>query len=191
MWKFPGQGSNSCHSSDPSHYSDNARSLTHYASGKLLRLHYLANCLKTDVEIFQQLVVLYLKVMIWNVQSNVDGFICRMFFSSEETFIFCHIFSNMIKWSPFLIKSFLKCTFWPSKNELNISKEDKVSEKERNYPKRKRTDNKTIVYNKSNKILYFPHHTMLRLSLRNYQMLLPFKGIRLPNWNWAEGPRPL
>ena len=28
MWKFPGQGSNPCHSSNPSHCSENARSLT-------------------------------------------------------------------------------------------------------------------------------------------------------------------
>lgn len=32
MQKFLGQGSNLCHSSDPSHYSDNARSLTHCAT---------------------------------------------------------------------------------------------------------------------------------------------------------------
>ena len=29
VWTFPGQGLNPCHSSDPSHCSDNARSLTH------------------------------------------------------------------------------------------------------------------------------------------------------------------
>ena len=29
MWKFPGQGSNLCHSSNPSHCRDSARSLTH------------------------------------------------------------------------------------------------------------------------------------------------------------------
>ena len=34
MWKFPGQGLNSCHSSNPSCFSDNARSLTHSASGE-------------------------------------------------------------------------------------------------------------------------------------------------------------
>ena len=33
--KFPGQGSNLCHSSDPSQCSDNARSLTHWATREL------------------------------------------------------------------------------------------------------------------------------------------------------------
>ena len=37
MWKFPGQGSNSSHSSDPSHCSDNARSLTRCATRELQR----------------------------------------------------------------------------------------------------------------------------------------------------------
>ena len=36
MWKFPGQGSNSCHSSDPSHSSDNAGSLAFWATRELL-----------------------------------------------------------------------------------------------------------------------------------------------------------
>ena len=34
--KFPSQGSNPCHSSDPSHSNDNNRSLTHWATRKLL-----------------------------------------------------------------------------------------------------------------------------------------------------------
>ena len=33
--KFPGQRSNLCHSSNPSHSSDNARSLTHYTTREL------------------------------------------------------------------------------------------------------------------------------------------------------------
>ena len=37
MWKFPGQGSNPCHSSHPSHCRDNAGSLTHWATGELHR----------------------------------------------------------------------------------------------------------------------------------------------------------
>ena len=36
-WKFLGQGSNLCHSSDLSRCSDNARSLTQYATRKLLK----------------------------------------------------------------------------------------------------------------------------------------------------------
>ena len=36
MWKFPGQGSNLCHSSDPRHSSGNARSLTHWATREFL-----------------------------------------------------------------------------------------------------------------------------------------------------------
>ena len=32
MWKFPGQGSNTCHSSNPSCCSDNARSLAHWVT---------------------------------------------------------------------------------------------------------------------------------------------------------------
>ena len=36
MWKFPDQGSNPCHSSNQSHYSDNTRSLTHWATRELL-----------------------------------------------------------------------------------------------------------------------------------------------------------
>ena len=38
MWKFPGQGSNTQHSSDTSHCSDNARSLTHCATRELLKI---------------------------------------------------------------------------------------------------------------------------------------------------------
>ena len=34
-WKFLGQGSNSCHSSNPSHRSDNARSLIHWDTREL------------------------------------------------------------------------------------------------------------------------------------------------------------
>ena len=36
MQKFQGQGLNLPHSSDPSHFSDNARSLTRYYTRKLL-----------------------------------------------------------------------------------------------------------------------------------------------------------
>ena len=36
MWKFPGQGWDPCHSSDPSHWSDNARSLIYCATRELL-----------------------------------------------------------------------------------------------------------------------------------------------------------
>ena len=36
MWKFPGQGSNLHHRSDPSHSSDNTRSLTHQATRELI-----------------------------------------------------------------------------------------------------------------------------------------------------------
>ena len=35
MWKFPGEGLNLCHSSDPSHCSVHARSLTHCTTGEL------------------------------------------------------------------------------------------------------------------------------------------------------------
>ena len=35
MWKFPSQGSNPCQSSDPSHFSDKARSLTNCATREL------------------------------------------------------------------------------------------------------------------------------------------------------------
>ena len=35
MWKFPGQGSNPCHSSDPGLCTDNARSLIYYAIREL------------------------------------------------------------------------------------------------------------------------------------------------------------
>ena len=38
MWKFQDQGSNSCHSSSQSHSSDNAGSLTHWATRELLTL---------------------------------------------------------------------------------------------------------------------------------------------------------
>ena len=34
-WKFPGQGLNPCHSSDPSHCSDNARSLIYCVTREL------------------------------------------------------------------------------------------------------------------------------------------------------------
>ena len=39
-WKFPGQGSNLHHSSDPNHNSDNARSLTHLATRELSRVEF-------------------------------------------------------------------------------------------------------------------------------------------------------
>lgn len=35
VWKFPGQGLNLCHSSDPSHRSDNARALIHRTTREL------------------------------------------------------------------------------------------------------------------------------------------------------------
>lgn len=35
MWKFPGQGWDPCHSSEPSHWSDNARSLIYCATREL------------------------------------------------------------------------------------------------------------------------------------------------------------
>ena len=38
MWRFPGQGSNLSYSSNLSHNSDNARSLTHWATTELLIL---------------------------------------------------------------------------------------------------------------------------------------------------------
>ena len=40
MWKFLGQGLNSSHSSDPSHYNGNARSLTQWATRKLLGITF-------------------------------------------------------------------------------------------------------------------------------------------------------
>ena len=43
MLKFPGQGSDSSHSSDPSHCSDNARSLIHWATRELLQ-HFNCCC---------------------------------------------------------------------------------------------------------------------------------------------------
>ena len=41
IWKFWGQGSNPCHSSDPRHSSDNARSLTlgHQGTGEIFDIH--------------------------------------------------------------------------------------------------------------------------------------------------------
>ena len=35
LCKYPGQGSNGCHSSDPSHCSDSAKSLTHCTTREL------------------------------------------------------------------------------------------------------------------------------------------------------------
>ena len=37
MWKFPGQRSNPCHSSNPGHCNDNARAITCYATRELYR----------------------------------------------------------------------------------------------------------------------------------------------------------
>ena len=37
LWSFPGQGSNPSHSSDPSYWSDNTRSLTCWSTRELLR----------------------------------------------------------------------------------------------------------------------------------------------------------
>ena len=51
MWKFPGQGSNPCHSNDPSSCSDNARSLTHCATRELLSPLY-----------FRDYILLYLQM---------------------------------------------------------------------------------------------------------------------------------
>ena len=49
LWKFPGQGSNPCHSSDPGCCSDNSRSLTCCATRKLLLrgLHFQLNQIQT------------------------------------------------------------------------------------------------------------------------------------------------
>ena len=41
MWKFLGQGSNPCHSSNQSYNSDNAGSLSHWATGELLSRNLL------------------------------------------------------------------------------------------------------------------------------------------------------
>ena len=41
MWKFLGQGSNACHSSDPSHCRDNTRSLTCWATRELPEVNTL------------------------------------------------------------------------------------------------------------------------------------------------------
>ena len=38
MWKLPGQGSNLCHSSNPSYCSDSTGSLTHCSAGELLSI---------------------------------------------------------------------------------------------------------------------------------------------------------
>ena len=40
MWKFLDQGSNLCHSRDPSHFRDDARSLTHCVIKELPALTY-------------------------------------------------------------------------------------------------------------------------------------------------------
>ena len=40
MWKFPGQGLNPCHSSDPGHCSDNAGTLTHWATKEFLNTYF-------------------------------------------------------------------------------------------------------------------------------------------------------
>ena len=40
MWKFPGQGSNSCHRSNGSHNSDNTGSLTHCATTELPSIYF-------------------------------------------------------------------------------------------------------------------------------------------------------
>ena len=47
MWKFPGQGSNSCHSSDLSPYRDGAASLTHFIAREAPSLLFVSMYLPT------------------------------------------------------------------------------------------------------------------------------------------------
>lgn len=48
IMKFPGRGSNPCYSSDLSHCSTNARSLTYYTEGELLEWQFFNNKKKTE-----------------------------------------------------------------------------------------------------------------------------------------------
>ena len=45
MWEFPSRGCNMCQSSDPSHYSDSTRYLTHYATRGLLNIIIFYVCI--------------------------------------------------------------------------------------------------------------------------------------------------
>ena len=45
MWRCPGQGLNQCHRSNLSHYSDNARSLTHCTTRELPSTGWFFFCL--------------------------------------------------------------------------------------------------------------------------------------------------
>ena len=55
MRKFLGQGLNPCHSSNPSHSSDNARSLTHCTTRELCYVHFYRyqNCMLLVFTVFE------------------------------------------------------------------------------------------------------------------------------------------
>ena len=63
IWTFPGQGSNLSHSSDPSHCSDSARSLTHCATRELQDFCILNQWLYT--QLFYCWVSLVFSSLIW------------------------------------------------------------------------------------------------------------------------------
>ena len=52
MLKFLGQGSNPCHSRDPSHCSDNTRSLTPFATGNSMFIHIFIFCSQVNLFFF-------------------------------------------------------------------------------------------------------------------------------------------
>ena len=100
---FPGQGSNLCHSSDPSHCSDKAESLMHCAPKKLL--------------IFIFLMELFLIILAFTHLSPVDNYNCHKLFHS-----LCYYFSL---WSVSFLK--LKVSFYNSLRWLDYKSHGFVS----------------------------------------------------------------
>ena len=68
MLKFPGQGLNSHHSSNPSCSSDNAGSLTHWATTRLWKIHFKLGFL-VRVDTILSLYLFQLKVHIFKNQA--------------------------------------------------------------------------------------------------------------------------
>ena len=66
MLKFLGQGSNPCHSRDPSHCSDNTRSLTPFATGNSMFIHIFIFC--SQVNLFFFFFFVFLGPHLWHME---------------------------------------------------------------------------------------------------------------------------
>ena len=97
MWKFPGQGSNPGHSSDPRCCSDNTASLTHCTTGELLNVLLLSLNVQSRmwgkiVEIKSSLLVCFLGLGWTLVKINHLKAVSVMKRSENEKVAFIYLF---------------------------------------------------------------------------------------------------